>query len=126
MRERAEHRRSRPSHGPRAGVLLVPLIDVCPLSALPDGKRLTVEHDDQEIMVVNCGGTILAMEDRCSHDDGDLSEGELDAAACTIECPRHGAIFDLRSGRPMTLPAYQPVDTFPVVVDGDTIKLEVD
>src|SRR5690606_5317439 len=104
--------RSRSSPGPRFGALLVPLIDVCPLAALPDGKRLTLEHDDVEIMVVNCGGTILAMEDRCSHDDGDLSEGELAAAACTIECPRHGAIFDLRSGRPMTLPAYQPVDTF--------------
>jgi 3-phenylpropionate/trans-cinnamate dioxygenase ferredoxin subunit len=126
MRERAEHSRSRPSHGPRADALPVPLLDVCPLSALPVGKRLTVEHDDQEIMVVNCGGTILAMEDRCSHDDGDLSDGELDAQDCTIECPRHGAIFDLRTGRPMTLPAYQPVDTFPVVVDGDTIKLEVD
>ncbi len=104
----------------------MPLIDVCPLAALPDGKRVTLEHDDQEILVVNCGGTILAMEDRCSHDDGDLSEGELDAAACTIACPRHGAIFDLRTGRPKTLPAYQPVDTFPVVVDGDTIKLEVE
>jgi 3-phenylpropionate/trans-cinnamate dioxygenase ferredoxin subunit len=126
MRERAEQRRSRPSLGPRVGVLPVPLLDVCPLSALPVGKRLTVEHDDQEILVVNCNGTILAMEDRCSHDDGDLSEGELDVKHCTIECPRHGAIFDLRSGRPMTLPAYQPVDTFPVVIDGDTIKLEVD
>lgn len=104
----------------------VPLIDVCPLSELPDGKRVTLEHDDVEIMVVNCGGEILAMEDRCSHDDGDLSEGELDVAACTMECPRHGALFDLRTGRPITLPAFQPVDTFPVVLDGDTIKLEVD
>jgi 3-phenylpropionate/trans-cinnamate dioxygenase ferredoxin subunit len=111
---------------PGSGALLVPLLDVGPLTALPEGKRLTVEHDDLEIMVVNCNGTILAMEDRCSHDDGDLSEGELDVQECTIECPRHGAIFDLRSGRPMTLPAYQPVDTFPVVIDGDTIKLEVD
>lgn len=106
--------------------LPVPLIDVCPLNDLPDGGRVTLEHDDVEIVVVNCGGQLLAMEDRCSHDDGDLSEGELDVAACTIECPRHGALFDLRTGRPKTLPAYQPVDTFPVVVDGDTIKLEMD
>ena len=104
----------------------MPLIDVCPLSALPEGARVTLEHDDVEIVVVNCAGEILAMEDRCSHDDGDLSEGALDPAACTIECPRHGALFDLRTGRPKTLPAYQPVDTFPVVVDGDTIKLEMD
>jgi 3-phenylpropionate/trans-cinnamate dioxygenase ferredoxin subunit len=104
----------------------VPLIDVCLLSDLPDGGRVTLEHDDVEIVVVNVGGEILAMEDRCSHDDGDLSEGTLDPAQCTIECPRHGALFDLRTGRPLTLPAYQPVDTFPVIVDGDTIKLEVD
>ena len=104
----------------------MPLIDVCPLSELPDGGRRTLEHDDVEILVVNCGGEILAMEDRCSHDDGDLGDGELDVAACTIECPRHGATFDLRSGRPLTLPAYEPVDTFPVVLDGDHIKLEVD
>lgn len=104
----------------------MPLIDVCLLSDLPDGSRVTIEHDDVEIMVVNCGGELLAMEDRCSHDDGDLAEGELDPAACTIECPRHGSLFDLRTGRPKTLPAYQPVDIFPVVLDGNTIKLEVD
>lgn len=104
----------------------MPLIDVCPLNELPDGGRVTLEHDDVEVLVVNCGGTILAMEDRCSHDDGDMSDGELDRDACTIECPRHGSVFDLRTGRPKTLPAYQPVDTFPVVIDGDTIKLEMD
>lgn len=104
----------------------MPLIDVCPLNDLPVGGRVTLEHDDVEVLVVNCGGTILAMEDRCSHDDGDMSDGELDPDACTIECPRHGSVFDLRTGRPKTLPAYQPVDTFPVVIDGDTIKLEMD
>ncbi len=45
---------------------------------------------------------------------------------CTIECPRHGSRFDLKTGKPMTLPAYVPVDTFPVVVDDNVIKLEVD
>jgi 3-phenylpropionate/trans-cinnamate dioxygenase ferredoxin subunit len=53
-------------------------------------------------------------------------EGELDEADCSVECPRHGSRFDLRTGRPTTLPAYVPVDTFPVIVEGDTIKLEVD
>jgi 3-phenylpropionate/trans-cinnamate dioxygenase ferredoxin subunit len=104
----------------------VPLIDVCPLNDLPPGGRITLEHDDVEVIVVNCDGEILAIEDRCSHDDGDMSDGELDTAACTLTCPRHGSLFDLRTGRPTTLPAYQPVDTFPVVIDGDTIKLEMD
>ena len=68
----------------------------------------------------------FAIEDRCSHDDGPLAEGEFDAETCTVECPRHGSLFDLRTGKPKTLPAYEPVDTFPVHVDNDTVKLEVE
>ena len=85
-----------------------------------------VEVDGVEIGVFNCGGDLLAIEDRCSHDDGPLAEGEFDASACTVECPRHGSLFDLRSGRPITLPAYQAVDTFDVRVEDGKIKLEVD
>ncbi len=101
------------------------IIDVCPVSELPAGERRLVALDDIEIGVFNCGGTLYAIEDRCSHDDGPLAEGPLDEAACTVECPRHGAIFDLKTGRPRTLPAYEPVDTFPVIIDNDMIKLEV-
>jgi 3-phenylpropionate/trans-cinnamate dioxygenase ferredoxin subunit len=102
------------------------IIDVCPLSELPPGAHKVVEVDDLEIAVVNCGGEILAIEDRCSHDDGILFEGSFDAERCTVECPRHGSVFDLRTGNPLNLPAYQPVDTFPVLVEDGLIKLEVD
>jgi 3-phenylpropionate/trans-cinnamate dioxygenase ferredoxin subunit len=101
-------------------------ITVCPVAELPPGAMRLVEWEDLEIGVFNCGGTFYAIEDRCSHDDGPLAEGELDEASCTVECPRHGARFDLKTGRPLTLPAYEPVDTFPVVVADDVIKLEVD
>lgn len=101
-------------------------ITVCPLAELPPGAMKLVELDDLEIGVFNCAGTIYAIEDRCSHDDGPLVEGILDEASCTIECPRHGSRFDLKTGAPLTLPAYVPVDTFPVVVDDNVIKLEVD
>jgi 3-phenylpropionate/trans-cinnamate dioxygenase ferredoxin component len=100
-------------------------ITVCAVSELPPGERRTVAWEDLEILVVNCDGELLAIEDRCSHDDGDLAEGELHADRCAIECPRHGALFDLRSGKPLTLPAYKAVETFPVSTDGDTITLEV-
>ena len=102
------------------------IIDVCPLSDLPPGAVRLVEWEDLEIGVFNCGGTVYAIEDRCSHDDGPLIEGVLDEAECTIECPRHGSRFDLKTGRPTTLPAYVPVDTFPVIIDEDMIKLEVE
>ena len=59
---------------------------------------------------------------RLSH----LMEGEIDQADCTVECPRHGSLFDLRTGKPLTLPAYVPVDTFPVSVEDGVIKVEVD
>jgi len=100
-------------------------IDVCAAAELPAGTSRIVESDGRKIGVFNCDGALHAIEDRCSHDDGPLAEGSFDADACTVECPRHGSLFDLATGRPRTLPAYLPVETFPVhVVDG-TIKLEV-
>jgi 3-phenylpropionate/trans-cinnamate dioxygenase ferredoxin subunit len=107
-------------------VKTVELVDVCPLSELPPGSRRIVEWEDLEIGVFNCAGDLLAIEDRCSHDNGPLAEGEFDESACTVECPRHGSLFDLRTGAPKTLPAYVAVDTFPVRVEDDMIKLEVD
>jgi 3-phenylpropionate/trans-cinnamate dioxygenase ferredoxin subunit len=101
-------------------------LTVCLLSELPPGAKRLVEWDDLEIGVFNCNGEIYAIEDRCSHDDGPLVEGVLHEDACVIECPRHGSLFDLKTGKPTTLPAYVPVDTFPVVIDDNMIKLEVD
>ena len=100
-------------------------IAVCPAAELAPGQTRLVEHDGIKIGVFNCEGTLYAIEDRCSHDDGPLAEGSFDAGTCTVECPRHGSLFDLTSGRPKTLPAYQPVQTYPVSVEDDTVKLEV-
>jgi 3-phenylpropionate/trans-cinnamate dioxygenase ferredoxin subunit len=102
------------------------IIDVCPVSELPPGQMRLVEWEDLEIAVINCDGTLYAIEDRCSHDNGPLVEGLLHPENCTVECPRHGSLFDLKTGKPLTLPAYRPVDTFAVIVEDDTIKLEVD
>lgn len=100
-------------------------IDVCPLDELAEGEMRLVEAEGRKIGVFRCaGGELVAIEDRCSHDDGPLAEGEFDPAACTVECPRHGSLFDLRSGRPRTLPAYLPVETFDVMVEDGVVKLE--
>jgi 3-phenylpropionate/trans-cinnamate dioxygenase ferredoxin subunit len=102
------------------------IIHVCPVTELPPGAHKVVEFEDLEIAVVNCGGEYIAIEDRCSHDDGDLMEGDVDSETCTVECPRHGSVFDLRTGAPLNLPAYLPVDTFAVSVEDGLIKVEVD
>ncbi len=101
-------------------------VDICPVDELPPGAKRVVLWEDLEIGVVNCGGDILAIEDRCSHDDGDLMEGDVDPETCSVECPRHGSVFDLRTGAPLNLPAYLPVDTFAVTVEDGLIKVEVD
>ena len=100
-------------------------VNVCDAAEIPPGAGKIVEADGLEIGLFNCGGEIYAIEDRCSHDDGPLAEGEFDPEACTVECPRHGSLFDLKTGTPKTLPAYVPVETFPVSVEDGVVKLEV-
>ena len=102
------------------------LIDICPAEELPPGAMRLVEWEDLEIGVFNCDGVLYAIEDRCSHDGGVLLEGELDQQECTVECPRHGSRFDLRTGKPLNLPAYVPVETFPVSVHDGVIRVEVE
>ena len=104
----------------------MPLIDVCPLADLPAGAMRLVEWEDLEVAVFNCDGELLAIEDRCSHDNGNLVEGELDQSRCAVECPRHGSWFDLRSGKPLNLPAYVPVETFDVTVEDGRVRVAVE
>ena len=94
-------------------------VEVAPLEELPPGSMRLVEADDVTIGVYNCEGRLLAIEDRCSHDDGPLCEGDWEPEACVVVCPRHGSRFDLESGIPMTLPAFQAVPTYPVSVRED-------
>jgi len=105
----------------------MPEITVCKIDELPEGEMRLVEDDaGRKIGVFHCvGGEMFAIEDRCSHDDGPLAEGEFDLASCTVECPRHGSVFDLRTGKPKSLPAYAPVDTFEVSVHDGEVKLEI-
>src|SRR5437588_8285517 len=93
------------------------IIDICPVSELPPGGMRLVEWEDLEIAVFNCNGEILAIEDRCSHDNVPLVEGELDQDECTADCSRHGSRFDLHTRTRVTLPAYVPVATFPEAID---------
>jgi 3-phenylpropionate/trans-cinnamate dioxygenase ferredoxin subunit len=83
--------------------------------------------DRIEIAVVNLGdGQFLAVDDICSHAEASLSEGEVDVDFATIECPRHGSTFDLKTGMPRSLPATIPIPTFPVKLEGDRILIELE
>lgn len=101
-------------------------LDVAPADEFPPGStKLLFAGPTLTIGVYNCGGTLYAIEDRCSHDDGPLCEGEWDEDTCRVVCPRHGSAFDLATGRPMSLPAYEPVATYPVHVVGGVVKVVV-
>jgi 3-phenylpropionate/trans-cinnamate dioxygenase ferredoxin subunit len=75
--------------------------------------------------VYNVDGELYALEDRCSHDDGPLVEGDWEPDDAVAICPRHGARFDIRTGRPLSLPAYLPVETFAVRVEDGVVKVSV-
>jgi 3-phenylpropionate/trans-cinnamate dioxygenase ferredoxin subunit len=92
-------------------------------SELPSGERIVVEIGEHWVAVFNVGGKLYAVEDLCTHDDGPLAEGLLNGA--TIECPRHGAIFDLATGKP-TFPAVKPVPRYAVQINGDDVQVDVE
>jgi 3-phenylpropionate/trans-cinnamate dioxygenase ferredoxin subunit len=101
------------------------LVDVAPVDELPPGSVKIVRAGQVAVGVYNLDGEYCAIEDRCSHDDGPLAEGEFDPEERVVICPRHGSKFDICSGRPLSLPAYEPVETFPVVVEDGWVKVDV-
>lgn len=82
------------------------------------GQMKSFEVNERSILIANWEGTFFATQDLCTHDNGTLADGEL--VGGEIECPRHGAHFDLQTGR-ATLPAAMPIKTFPVKVEGGQI-----
>ncbi len=103
----------------------MPDLDVAPLSDFPPGSVKIVDAGSFSIGVYNCGGALYAIEDRCSHDDGPLCEGDFECDDGVAICPRHGANIDIRTGRALTLPAVEPVRTFPVHVEDGMVKVKV-
>ena len=96
-------------------------IDVASTSELSNGERIVLSVDGETIAVFNIAGTYYAISDVCSHDDGPVAEGEL--SEFELECPRHGARFDLQTGKALTLPAVVDIPAYPVRVVGDQIQI---
>ena len=99
-------------------------VQLGPASQIVEGRACIFKVDGLSVAVCRVGASIYAVENLCTHDDGPLGEGPLDGFA--IECPRHGARFDVRDGRVLRMPAAFPVRTFPAREEKGQILLEVD
>ncbi|KAA0273339.1 MAG: non-heme iron oxygenase ferredoxin subunit [Chloroflexi bacterium] len=98
-------------------------VEIAPASELPNGERLFVELGDKPIVVFNIAGQFFAIGDVCSHDDGPLGDGVIEGF--NVVCPRHGAEFDIRTGKVMRMPAVVDIPAYPVMVRDGTIFIGV-
>lgn len=98
--------------------------DVAVVGTIDPGNFEVVDIDDIMIAVFNIDGQYYAIEDVCTHDGEELTGGPVDDDE--IVCPRHGARFCIRTGEALSAPAYEPVPTYPVRIENDTIQVQVD
>jgi 3-phenylpropionate/trans-cinnamate dioxygenase ferredoxin subunit len=90
-------------------------------SDIPPGTVQVFDVDGRGVAVANVGGQFYAFADVCTHDDGPVAEGELEG--CVIECPRHGARFDITTGQVLAMPAVVPLPVYDLKVEGDEIRV---
>ena len=98
-------------------------IRVAKVTDVPDPGRKVVEVDETLVVLVHAAGHFYAIDDVCTHDGGPLGEGELDGFA--IACPRHGAKFDVRDGRALTMPATRATVVHEVKIEGDDVLIKL-
>ena len=99
----------------------VEYIEITPAEDVPDGERIFIEVKGRSIVIFNLAGKLFAIGDICSHDNGPVGDGEIEETE--IICPRHGARFDIRTGKATSLPAVVDIPAYPVrVVEG---KIEI-
>lgn len=94
---------------------------LCELADVEVDSATRFDIDDHRIALIRFADDLYAIGDECSHADFSLSEGELEPDDCTIECPKHGALFDVRTGEPESLPAVRPVPAYDVEVDDGVV-----
>jgi 3-phenylpropionate/trans-cinnamate dioxygenase ferredoxin subunit len=101
------------------------LVTVALLEEFPPGSLKIVHAGELSVGVYNLDGKLCALEDRCSHDNGPLCEGDFDPDEGVAVCPRHGARIEICTGKPLSLPAVLPVETFPVTVEDGVVKVDI-
>ena len=90
-----------------------------------NGQPRQLHVGERVLMGVRVGDEVFVLDDRCSHEDFSLSEGDVDVETCEIECARHGAMFRLSDGEPMTLPATKPVHHYAVAIRAGRVEVEM-
>ena len=101
--------------------LQVEFLEIAPVAELPEGERLFFEAAGRSIVIFNLAGKLYAIGDVCSHDNGPVGDGEIEEHE--IICPRHGARFDILTGKATSLPAVLDIPSYPVRVMGDMIEI---
>jgi 3-phenylpropionate/trans-cinnamate dioxygenase ferredoxin component len=99
------------------------IVRLCARDDLAPGTARCFDVDTHRIALVRIGDDFYALDDRCSHADYSLSEGDVWEDEREIECPKHGSTFSLITGEPRTLPATQPVAVYATRVDGDDVSV---
>lgn len=102
----------------------MPTIQIGTLADISEGSGRAFDVAGRRIAVFRADDELYAIDDTCSHAEASLSEGEFDPDELCVECPLHGSIFDVRSGRARTLPAFEPVATYKVWAEGDVVFVE--
>ncbi len=97
--------------------------DIGTLDDYEPARATQVKVNGRVLVVVRIENDVYVLDDRCSHEDFSLAQGEVDAAACEIECARHGAMFNLKDGQPTSFPATRPVARYDVVVEDGRLRV---
>jgi 3-phenylpropionate/trans-cinnamate dioxygenase ferredoxin component len=101
----------------------MPWVKLAAVAEVAPGTAQAVEHAGKRFAICNTGDGFYVIDDLCSHDNGPLDQGTL--VGNEIECPRHGARFDVRTGRALCLPAVRPIKSYPTRVEGDSIDVDL-
>ena len=101
----------------------VDFVEIAQMDELPNGERLLVDIGETPVVIFNIAGEFFAIGDLCTHDDGPLGDGDIEAF--NVVCPRHGAEFDVRTGKAVSMPAVVDIPAYPVRVVNEMIEVGI-
>lgn len=96
-------------------------VTFCNLGDIASGAREVFDLERNSIILFNVEGQYFAVENLCSHEEYELAEGEL--KDCVLECPKHGATFDIRTGQHLSTPAYFPINVYPTRIENREVQV---